>query len=226
VASQCFWLFSRKYLLNRLIWRRAGGGVWILDRHHKSYWGLDHQFRVVSDTAKLELITREKSSNFTRSMACVDSRRANFRKGFSIASTDPVSIEALPDGSILILDRLAVTSPADPNGPVSQLLRYRFGISGVTSAGAYGQVEVVVEGAGKLRQRLNVVAYDIAYADGLLYAVESEGNQTFAFKLDAAAMAHAPQDKHRFPADVLLGSRALVARQERFLRCGRRRRDQ
>jgi phage tail-like protein len=189
-----------------------GGGVWILDRRHKSYWGLDNQFRVVSDTAHLELITPEKKFEFhpVDGPALILPRR-EFPKGFAIASSDPVSIEGLPDGSILILDRLAAISPPDLNGPVSQVLRYRFGKQESPALMLTDQVEVVVEGSGKLRRQLNVVAYDIAFADGLLYAVESEGNQTLAFKLDAQQWPTRLKINTDFLPMYFFGSRALVA---------------
>lgn len=189
-----------------------GGGVWILDRRHKSYWGLDRHFRVVSDAAHLELVTPEKEFEFhpVDGPALIRPKR-EFPNGSPIAASDPVSIEALPDGSVLILDRLAATSPPDPDGPVSQILRYRFGSQESPGLRLTDQIEVVAEGAGKVRRRLNVVAYDIAFAGDRLYAVESEGNQTLSFELNVQHWPMRLNMSTDFLPMYYFGSRALVA---------------
>ena len=188
-----------------------GGGVWILDRRHKSYWGLDRHFRVVSDTAHLELISPEQQFEFhpVDGPALIHPRR-EFPNGFAIAADDPVSIEALPDGSVLILDRNVTTSPA-PDSPVSQVLRYRFSNQESPPLLLTVRIEVFAEGSGKVERRLNVLAYDIAFAGNRLYAVESEGNQVLSFELK-------PEDwplRLRMSRDFLpmyyYGSRALVS---------------
>jgi phage tail-like protein len=189
-----------------------GGGVWILDRRNKTYWGLDRQFRVVSDTAHLELITPEKVFQFhpiDEPSLIVPKRE--FPNGFAIAANDPISIESLPDGSVLILDRLDATSLSDPAGPVSKVLRYRFGSQQSPSLRLTDQIEVIAEGKEKASRRLNVVAYDIAFAGDRLYAVEGEGNQAFAFDLDTKNWPARLQMSTDFLPMYYFGSRALVS---------------
>jgi len=189
-----------------------GGGVWILDRSNKTYWGLDRQFRVVTDAAHLELITPEKVFQFhpTDEPSLIIPKR-EFPNGFGIEANDPVSIESLPDGSVLILDRLEPASVSDPAGPVSKILRYRFGRQQSSPLLLTDQIEVIAEGTEKTDRRLNVVAYDIAFADGWLYAVESEGNQTFSFKLDVQNWPTELRMSTDFLPMYYFGSRALVS---------------
>jgi phage tail-like protein len=190
----------------------AGGGVWILDRIHQTYWGLDRQFRVVSDSSHLQLIAPEEPFEFhpVGEPALIHPRR-EFPLGFAIAAGDPISIEALPDGSVLILDRLAPTSAIDPDGPLSQILRYRFGTQDSPALLLTDDLEVVAEGAARVKRRLNVVAYDIAFADGRLYAVEREGNQTMSFELKLDPWPTSLKLSTDFLPMYYFGSRALVS---------------
>jgi len=189
-----------------------GGGVWILDRKHKAYWGLDKRFRVVTDDAHLQSIAPEEDFGFhpIGELQRIRPRR-EFPVGFSVAARDPVSIEALPDGTVLILDRLADLPPRVSREPVSLVLRYRFGRLEAPALLLSDEVEVVTEDEGKARRVLNVVAYDIAFAGGRLYAVESEGSQALSFQLDPE---HWPAQL-RISTDFLplhyFGRRALVA---------------
>lgn len=188
-----------------------GGGLWILDQRHKCYWGLDRHFRVVTDTAHLELISPETEFEFhpVDGPAFIHPRR-EFPNGFAIAAAEPISIEALPDGSVLILDRNVTTSPS-PGAPVSQILRYRFGRQESPSLLLTDQIEVVVEGSGKVERQLNVLAYDIAFAADRLYAVESEGNQVLAFELKPDQWPVQLKMSRDFLPMYYFGSRALVA---------------
>lgn len=189
-----------------------GGGVWILDRSNRTYWGLDRQFRVVSDAGHLKQITPERVFQFhPHDEPSLIVPKREFPNGFTIAANDPVSIESLPDGSVLILDRLDPVSLSDPNGPASKILRYRFAAQQSSPLRLTDQIDVIVEGSGQARRRLNVVAYDIAFADGQLYAVESEGNQAFSFKLDPQSWPTQLRISTDFLPMYYFGSRALVS---------------
>jgi phage tail-like protein len=194
-----------------------GGGVWILDRRHKFYWGLDRHFRVVSDTAHLELVSPEMEFEFhpVDGPAFIRPKR-EFPNGFAIAADDPVSIEGLPDGSVLILDRNVTTSPA-PDSPVSQILRYRFGNQESPPLLLTDRIEVFAEGAGKVERLLNVLAYDIAFAGNRLYAVESEGNQVLSFELNLEQWPARLKMSKDFLPMYYYGSRALVSFEEYVL---------
>jgi phage tail-like protein len=185
-----------------------GGGVWLLDHTHKRYWGLDRTFRVVSDAAHMELVTPEKRFEFhpVDEPSLILPKR-EFPKGFDIDANDPVSIEALPDGSILILDRLDPTSP----DPVSRLLRYRFGSQQSPALRLTDEIEVVTDGGEKVSRRLDVVAHDLAFASNKLYAVESEGNQTIAFELEPQNWPAQLRMSKEFLPMYYFGSRALVS---------------
>ena len=170
---------------------RPRGGVWILDRKNSRYWALDRHFRVLTRDQWPTEIAPPQPDLFQPVAAdvqhCSDAR--HFPEGISlddaspVAASDPIAIEALPDGKVLILD-------ANPGQPFSQVLVFEFG----TQIGQPAlpdrmaeEVEVDPEKPFTLR------AYDFAFvaqndpADsqklGQLALAAEEGNQTFEFEL-------------------------------------------
>ena len=191
-----------------------GGGLWILDRANRAYWGLDRQFRVVSEQAFLHEIAPEERFTFHevgRGATVRPARR--FPEGFPLNETvDPVAIEPLPDGGVLILDSPAVSLPE--SSPPTPSVVHRYELSEHLEAVALvGDVNSISAGSPSERTSLSVVGYDFAYlpAEHLLYVVEREGNQAIAFTLDFDASPNAFEIRRDFVPMHFFGSRALVA---------------
>ncbi|HYJ03867.1 MAG TPA: phage tail protein [Chthoniobacterales bacterium] len=172
---------------------RRGGGVWILDRKNKRFWGLDRGLRVITRDQATSPLTGAEDEIFLPASETHHARPArSFPRGVELESgspveaVDPVAIEALPDGSILILDALAALPTR------SRVLRYRFGKA--------------VEKAS-----LEFPAYDFAFAGEKLFIASAEGNQVFAFKLeDLAGPLVLTRSDEFFPLRRF-GGKALVA---------------
>lgn len=167
---------------------RPGGGVWILDRTHRAYWGLDREFQVIVDPASGPggPCPEGETPAFHPVGSVAQARPIEvFPSAFAVSAMDPISIEALPDGSVLILDRQGQLSPGDP-APASTLLHYRYGQLIAPPLRLAATVEVASLSTGATTTELAVTAHDIAYsaADKTLYVVDWYGKQTIAFGLD------------------------------------------
>jgi phage tail-like protein len=150
---------------------RRGGGVWALNRGRHRYWAVDRHLAPDALDLPLDTIDPGKPDDFQPLDPAPIRRTAPslFPAGVLIDANDPVAIEALPDGSVLILDRLA--------GGGARLLR-----DGVD--GRFGAAEVL--------QPFAVDAYDLVFiaADprataikGQLFVASMEGNQASVFDL-------------------------------------------
>jgi len=176
---------------------RHGGGIWILDRENKCFWGLDRGLRVITrDQNTTSLAGPEDEIFFPTSETHHGRRGRTFPRGVELESgspveaLDPVAIETLPDGSILILDTRAASPPLPL--PPSRVLRYRFGEAVETFS-------------------LEFSAYDFAFAKGKLFIASAEGNQVFAFTLgDLAGSFTLTRSDEFFPLRRF-GGKAIVA---------------
>ncbi|HEY2900423.1 MAG TPA: phage tail protein [Polyangia bacterium] len=89
---------------------RAAGGVFILDRANRCYWALDRQLGVI-DPLPGALLSPESFRPLDADPADERPPARTFPPAIAlgtaspVAAVDPVAIEALPDGSVLILDR-------------------------------------------------------------------------------------------------------------------------
>lgn len=187
------------------------GGVWVLDQTHRTYWGLDCQFRVVTKQALLHEIEPGEAFTFRPVGGTTVFRPGRqFPEGFLLAAQKPISIEALPDSSVLILDSPPEARPGDPSSAASTLYHYHFGEC-LHKIPLEDNVEVMMEGEGIVPKHLSLVGHDIAYTpeDKALYVVERDGNQTIAFTLDFAAVKPLTVKREYLPMHSF-GSRALV----------------
>ncbi|MCA9969175.1 MAG: hypothetical protein KC425_03115 [Anaerolineales bacterium] len=186
-----------------------GGGVWILDRAQRAYWGLDRYFTVVSEPAFMQQLTPDTTADFwpVGGTAVITPGR-DFPTGFPLAAHDPIAIESMPDGSVLILDNPAL--PGDP----STLRHYHLSSPVSPPLPLEDDVEVATIDQGLTRRYLAVAGHDIAYAPDshTLYVVERDGNQVIAFHLALAASPPGLSIRRDYLPLHFFGGRALVHR--------------
>jgi phage tail-like protein len=164
-----------------------GGGLFVLDRDNRRFWALDRHFNVrPQGGSKPDAGAPDDFQPRDRGTV----RRTspdNFPAGVSLdfasplAADDPISVEALPDGTVLILDR-------NPTGRYSLVYRYDTERQ-MGRAVSAGRMERLVWPDDRESFRLS--AFDFAFApahdepegrvgDRLYFAAE-DGNQVFAF---------------------------------------------
>jgi phage tail-like protein len=190
-----------------------GGGVWVLDRTHRSYWGLDCQFRVVTEQAFLHEIDPGEAFTFRRvGGPIIVPTKSYFPEGFPIAAQNPVSIEGMPDGSVLILDSPELSSSLGTSPATSVLYHYRLDSQ---ESPPVPLPDLVGISTGR-EERRPIIGHDMAYTIGekpdenTLYVVERDGNQAIAFTLDFQAAKPLTVKRDYLPMHSF-GSRALVA---------------
>ncbi|MEO6589489.1 MAG: phage tail protein, partial [Pyrinomonadaceae bacterium] len=184
----------------RILWReetpfapfdiaaRFGGGAFVLDRENKRFWTFDRAFNLegekdfdLNGTAELFQPVDESKTERTAFQT------PDLKKLYSELPRvkDPISIEALPDDTVLILYKPEKTDD------FSVLERYwrttLIGKLSTASIRTYVKEKVNAKPPKKFRLR----GYDIAFVKGSdadetrdrLYIASEEGNQTFAFTL-------------------------------------------
>ena len=166
---------------------RPGGGVLILDSAHKRYWELDRLFNVIPPAAYapgtpeaddfVPLDAKQKDD----ARPCELPQRLTLETSAQIHITKPIAIEALPDGSVLVLDYRA-------GQKFSRVHRYRAGKRLGQSRATKAMLKLIEEDR---RADFSLVGYDFAFvprrdATGepdRLYIVAADGNQSYAFNL-------------------------------------------
>lgn len=197
------------------------GGVWVLDRAHKTYWGLDRNFCVLCEGANLYEIAPEEEEVFHVEGGTSSVRPArHFPLGFKLPNTvvDPLAIEGLSDGTVLVLDSPAYAAAnITPPAPSRVYHLRRAQTLGAPFTLRDPNVETVDELGGKTAKGLSVVGYDFAFLPeaesatrGRLRVVEREGNQCLDYVFDLAA-SPALKLSSEFRPMHFFGSRALVA---------------
>lgn len=177
---------------------RPGGGVWILDRAHKRYWGMDRGFNVIAEDQVAHVLRPDQRDAFrAREAPPGDPPRTlpgrTFPEGITgelaapLADLSPMAIEALPDGSVLILDR---TTDDDDDADVrfSLVHRYRFG----ERLGPPRSTEIACD-ALEAGEACRWVGHDFAFVPqpsekegiyGQLFVASDSGNQALAFNVE------------------------------------------
>lgn len=167
-----------------------GGGLWILDRENARYWALDRHFRVISREQAELLLSQERAELFQPTSGAERRRVARtFPSGILLNSALPlpifnaVAIEALPDGSVLILE-------SDPQASFAFIYRFLF----AQQLGSPVSTEVMLTLIEPDKQdQFTLKGYDFAFVpehseDGetipdRLYVVPPEGNQVYPFNI-------------------------------------------
>lgn len=168
-----------------------GGGLWVLDRDNRRFWALDRRFNVIRQGQEETTLEAGRREDFQPRGGGAERRTAarTFPSGLSldfaspVTADDPVSIEALPDGTVLVLDR-------NPTGRYSLVYHYRFERQ-LGRPVSTGRMERLMRPEG--RAAFSLRGFDFAYVpgppgpagqlSGRLYFAAEDGNQVFAFAL-------------------------------------------
>lgn len=157
------------------------GGAWVLDRANRRLWAIDRFFRLLSLGQPTSAApTAGGFGPEAAGPSTGGSPQSTPLQGLPLVALDPVALEVLPDGSLLVLDGTAVA------GASSRLYHYRLG----SKPGALlppvtltlPDLAAVADG-GAARP---VLGYDMALAPAAdrLLVVEQEGNQAIAYHLN------------------------------------------
>ena len=186
----------------------ADGGCWVLDRSHRTYRGFDRDFRAIAQSPGA---APSPAAFQPVDGSPVDASSLPMPAAYALAALDPIAIEELADGSVLILDGTAATAPSGDATTASLLYRYRFGALLGAPVALAGLADLADSSlSGVKQQMVSVIAHDIAVSSGTLYAAERFGRQSLGFSLTldpslSLTLTPAYLPMHRF------GGRALVA---------------
>jgi phage tail-like protein len=165
-----------------------GGGVWILDRKNRCFWALDRNFNVTGQGTDAAPAAREEEFQPRGASGGGDTARRTLPanvplKPSFVEAEDPVAIEALPDGTVLILD-------SSPEKNFSLVHRYRFGRRLGQPVSTERMKRIVQRDA---RTDFRLSGFDFAFVaqheekgatvPHRLFVAAAEGNQVFAFAL-------------------------------------------
>lgn len=168
---------------------RRNGGAFVLDRANRRYWTLDRNFNPVG--AKRETESLAAADDFQPLFDEPTRRRnQNFDADDLFAdlppTADPISIEALPDDSVLILNRAEAED-------FSIIERWYLGqkLDDLSTDVIKTKIKTENESTAPPPEKFRLRGYDIAFVAAneerktldRLYVVGEEGNQAFAFNL-------------------------------------------
>jgi hypothetical protein len=158
------------------------GGVWALDHAHRRLWGMDRYFRLIPLGEPVE-IPPQPGSFSSSGMPEAGEPTLPIPQGLPLTAVNPVAIESLPNGGLLVLD-----SPVGP-GESSRLFYYARGlVSGALLPPEMLVLPGLIETADEADETMvirSIVGHDVAYQEegGRLYVVERDGNQAVAYAL-------------------------------------------
>lgn len=199
----------------------SDGSIFILDRENKSYWKLDRDLRVQSVLPMAEGQAGSRGTFQPVAGATQPSQQSYvpspITSGFAApltALSDVIAIEALPDGSVLILENLI-------GSYFSIVHRFQAGIE-IGSPVALDQalaLYVPDRPSPEVPHPQALQGYDFAFlrdssqgeASGVLYVAEMEGNQSFAFDLSTIGTSFSLKAKPQYFPMRLFQGKGLVA---------------
>lgn len=171
---------------------RPGGGVWILDKTNKCYWALDRSFSIVANEAHP---SEPQEGVFQPAHRSESNQKCYLPQSFLLTGSEggistslkdcatPIALEALPDGSVLILD--TPDNDAEHYSRISQYYNGKRIGEPISTQVMEGRLERVPTDKWTLR------AHDFAFVPisdhsneaiiGRLYMASQNGNQAFAF---------------------------------------------
>jgi phage tail-like protein len=163
------------------------GGLWALDRPHKSAWRLDRSLSVVPASPG-ESVSPEftPASSAASAVTCAPASITRQAGLLLTSAVDPIAIQGLPDGSILILDN-------DPALNYSVIRRYRDGAPAGIRPLDHDLVDLFEQdGVTTLVLRGREMVFVPAQASprrvtGTLYVAASAERQVFAYELTATS---------------------------------------
>ncbi|HEY0069628.1 MAG TPA: phage tail protein [Chloroflexia bacterium] len=180
-----------------------GGGVWVLDCKHLCYWALDRYFNVIANEQESVVLQAEGLETFQPTDGG-ELRRGQRRFPLGMTFEDaspldldfPVAIEALPDGTVLILESPSADAPCFESPPAeaarfSAIYRFRYG----ERQGEPVSTETMLERVEpERRPDFRLLGHDFAFVPdrnekndpailGTLFVVGEDGNQVFTFTL-------------------------------------------
>ncbi len=178
----------------------AQGGVLVLDRAERRVWALDRRFEVTSGAPPAASPLRGDFASLggVAPRPCISPSILSLDAAVPLDAEDPIAIEALADGSVLVLDRA-------PSQPTSRLQRYRAG------------TRVADVPLDALRSHAHDMAFvPAAEGDppdvlGRLDVVDAEGNQAFAFRLKQSGDALVLDRIEEYLPLRLFGGKGLAA---------------
>jgi len=199
---------------------RAGGGVWVLDREDKRVWELDAPLQIVRNTTAAAAVPvfHAEGEIEPKGPTTISAEDA-----WPIGGGDPIAVEGLPDGSVLVLDHAQA---------FAEIRRYRRA-SGVPALAGEASLEAfAVHLADERPEGWQLRAHDFVFvptpraaaegAEGQLLVVTTDGNQAFALQLAAEAQEFRAVAEAGFYPLRLYEGQALVAapRQARYRGAG------
>jgi len=185
----------------RILWRsdvafapfdiaaRLCGGVFVLDRNNKRYWTLGRGFNAVSGKALEAVETADAFQPIDESEKRIQSQKLSTENFYSELThgNDPISIEALPDDTVLILN---LAKPREDFSVISRYWREQK-LDELKTESILSQVDEENRANLPSSERFRLRGYDIAFVEAdekegkpdRLFIVSEEGNQAFSFRL-------------------------------------------
>lgn len=191
---------------------RTGGGVWVLDRDDKRVWELDAAFQVVRSTTApaATAVFHAEGEAGPAGAATITAEDA-----WPIGGGDPIAIEGLPDGSVLVLDHAQA---------FAEIRRYRRASGVPVLAGEASLEAFAAHLADERPEGWQLRGHDFVFVptpgataqavQGRLLVVTTEGNQAFSLRLNVDRQGfHAEAEADFYPLRLYEGP-ALVTTQQ------------